>query len=244
MIPARTTLGSLNLSFIPAEAEEELPETETEKEPIQWPQWIGSAWRYLASWIPSPHPDLEKIKFTPRSYNQEFAKLCLEKRDAAFIQAFLDKALRLLPLETLTESSYFWVDRHIEYVCQALKDKPEQYHALLQLTPKEFYIQYPAHCKTRKQVEMMLDVAFEDKAKLEDMTDAVLIAIGDERNTIELDEIYYYYLSLLIEKKGSDEYIAERLKSSWEKLEQTHILAIQKIENAPHIQKIIAENLP
>lgn len=244
MIPARTTLRPLDLSLVSAETEEELPETETEKEPLQWPKWIGSTWRYLASLIPSSHPDLEKIRFSPRSYCREFEKLFLEQRDSAFMQAFLDKALGLLPLETLTTSPHFWVDRHIEYICQKLKDKPVQYQALLMRTPGEYYIQYPAHCKTKQQVEMMLDQAFEDKAKLEDITDAVLIAIGDERNTDELDELYYYYLSLLAKKKGSDEYIAKRLKINWGKLEQMHISALQKIENAFHIQKVIAENLP
>lgn len=242
MIRASTSLQSLDLSFVPAFTEEELPETEAEKEPLQWPKWIGSAWRYLASWVPSPYRDLEKIRFTPGSYNKEFEKLFLEQRDSAFMLAFLDKALGLLPLETLTTSPHFWLDRHIEYICQRLK--PEQYQALLKLTPPEFYIQYPAHCKNREQVEMMLDDAFEDKEKLKDITDAVLIAIGDQRNTKELDELYYYYLSLLFKRKGSDSYIAERIKINWGKLEPMHITALQKIKNAPHIQKVIAENLP
>ncbi len=244
MIRASTSLLPLDLSSVPAFTEEELPETETEKESLQWPKWIGSTWRYLASWIPSRHPDLEKINFTPRSYSREFEKLFIDQRSPDYMLAFLEKALRLLPLKTLITSHYFWADRQIEYVCEALKDKPEQYRALLQLTPKEFYIQHPCHCKTKQQVEMMLEDAFEDKIKLEDTTDAVVIAIGDERNTEELDELYYYYFSLLAQRKGSHEYIAERIKINWEKLEQMHISALQKIENAPHIQKVIAENLP
>jgi len=242
MIPARTTLHALDLSSAAAEREEALPETEAEIKLFEWRGWVGWARTYFFSRSTTEGP--EEIILTPRSYSTEFKKLFIDHRDPAFMRAFLDRALRLLPLHVLVTSEYFWADRHIEYICQKLTGDPETYQALLRLTPKEFYIQYPAHCQTEKQVEMMLDEAYGDPAKLEDITDAVLIAIGDERNTYELDQLYYYYLRLLAQRKGSDAYIAERLNFNWQKLEQKTISALQKIENVPNIQNVIDQNRP
>ncbi|MBS0648051.1 MAG: hypothetical protein JSS10_02360 [Verrucomicrobia bacterium] len=242
MIRASTSLQSLQLRSLPQISEEEIPEPPASASPsFCWRDWARYAWSFVPSWSSSLPSDLQKIKFTPRSYEKNTEKFFNEKRDSSFLLAFVNKALKAIPLGHLIKTKYFWMDRHLDYVCSTIEDEP--FKILLRLTPQENFIQYPLHCKTTKQVELLLEMTLENEQNMTDMTDAVLIALGDDRNTAELNQLLYYYLLLLIQKKKSDQFIAERVCANWPALDALQITALQKIENAPHIQKVIAENL-
>jgi hypothetical protein len=240
MIRAATSLESLQLRCLPQPPEEETskPPAPAANKSFYWRDWVRYAWSFVPSWSTPSHPELQKLTFTPRSYEKNTERFFNEKRDPSFLLAFVEKALKAISLERLIATKYFWMDRHLDYVCSAIEDQP--FRILLGLTPQENLIQYPLHCKTTKQVEILLDMALE--LNIIDMTDAVLIAIGDERNTNELNQLLYYYLTLLTQKKKSDQFIAERLCAQWSKLEEAQIEALQKLENAPHVQNVIAEN--
>lgn len=239
MIRAATSLQSLQLRSLP----QDQPPAAAANKSFYWRDWVRYAWSFVPSWSGVSHPELEEMKFTPRSYDKNIMKVFNEKRDPSFLLAFVNRGLNAISLPDLIKTSNFWVDRHLDVVCSAIGDGP--FEVLLQLTPQENFIQYPCHCKTPKQIELVLDMALNDEEKLKDITDIVLIAIGDKRNTDELNQLYYYYLRLLIQKKEKpDPFIAERLRANWSKLEEAQIEALKKTEIAPLVQKFIDENLP
>jgi hypothetical protein len=157
---------------------------------------------------------------------------------------YLTKALDTVPLEVLQTSAYFWANDNFSYICTLLAQRPAQYRRLIEIAPSEKYCCYTGQCKTEGQIEILLDVAFGDEEKLQAMTDAVLVMIGEPRNGDELDKLYYFYLESLIERKGSDAYIADRLRARKNELTMDQIQALKKIENASHIAIAIDQNLP
>ncbi len=223
---------------------------DAEKETLQKGTYFGL--KSLLSWIwhsripntLSPRSIAAQMRCTPRSFSLQMDEIAKKQRDPKVMLAYLTKAVNSLPLEQLLTTPYCWTNENIEHIFTLLSNQPERLRKLFEVTSPSTYIVYPGLCKTKEHVIMMLDVAYADGDKLREITNIVLTMLGDARNGPELDHLYYFYLSSLIQRQGSDAYIAERLQIHWKEIPQEHFSALQKIENAPQVQKFIAENLP
>jgi hypothetical protein len=155
--------------------------------------------------------------------------------------AYLKKALETIPLNILQESVYFWGHDNFDLVCKLLVNDAPKFRELIELTPPEKYNYYPGHCLTTFQIEILLNDAFANEAKLQQLTDIILTMIGEPRNGEELDFLYYFYLKFLILRQESDSYVADRIRACKTELYKNQIEALKKIEDAPLISKALQE---
>lgn len=205
----------------------------------------NSLWSYLnLDWVFTIQiPDsllygTEDWKCSPRSYSQEM-ELHLQSTDLQVRTAYLKKALETIPLNVLQSSVYFWGHDNFDIICKLLAYNGPKFRELLELTPSEKYNYYPGHCKTQLQIEILLENAFASDIKLQHLTDIILTMIGEPRNGDELDSLYYFYLKLLTLRKGSDSYIADRIRACKTELLSDQVEALKKIEDAPLISEAL-----
>ncbi len=209
----------------------------------------GSLWSYLnfywifTTQIPNSlfFSSTEDLRCSPRSYSKEMDELHLRDTDLQVRTAYLKKALETIPLNDLQSSIYFWGHDNLAIVCKLLANNAPKFRELIELTPSDKYNYYPGHCITTLQIEILLDDAFTNVAKLQQLTDIILTMIGEPRNGKELDFLYYFYLNLLILRKKSDSYVADRIRACKTVLYPDQIKALKKIEEAPLIFKALQE---
>jgi hypothetical protein len=207
-------------------------------------------WRFLKFYwnLPSqppasltPRTIVEQMRCTPRSYSNEMNEIYQKYTDSRVFKTYLTKALDTIPLNVLQTSIYFWGHKNFSFICKFLATRPAQFRQLLKLTPLEKYNYYPGQCTTESQMEILLEDALEDKKKLQETTDVIIVMIGEPRNGFELDNLYYFYLNKLINRQESDAYVAERIQICKNELAMEQIEALRKIENAPLIAKALKE---
>jgi hypothetical protein len=155
--------------------------------------------------------------------------------------AYLKHALETIPLNILQTSIYFWGHDNFDLICKLLANNAPKFRQLIELTPPEKYNFFPGHCTTEAQIETLLDEAFNKAPKLQQLTDIILTMIGDPRNGDDLDSLYYFYLKLLMLRKGSDAYVADRIRACKTAFAPVQVEALKKIENAPLIAKALQE---
>src|SRR4051812_6509806 len=209
----------------------------------------GGLWSYVdLSWIfttqiPSSlaNNDAKDLRCSPRSYSQEMDELHLQDTDLQIRTAYLKKALDTIPLKVLQSSIYFWGHDNFDLICKLLANNAPKFRELIELTPPEKYNYYPGHCITALQIEILLDDAFANEVKLQQLTDIILTMIGEPRNGEELDFLYYYYLKFLILRKESDSYVADRIRACKIELQKDQVKALKKIKDAPLVEHALEE---
>jgi hypothetical protein len=260
MIPVRPTtppIPPLKVALLKSSSREEESEEDIKVPPTNQNQSPNTSFfllRYFKllriSILPTPLTPrtilamsiVREMRCTPRSYNNEMEEIFTHHSDPRVSRIYLTKALTSVPLSTLTNSHFFWGHDNFSHVCELLVKQPGQFRKLLEVIPPEKYNYIPGQCKNEEQIQILLEVALGKVKMLEEVTDAVLIMIGEPRNE-ELDKLYYFYLKMLMQRQGTDAYIAERVRSRKKELKEDQITALRKIENASHLQNAIDENL-
>jgi hypothetical protein len=153
--------------------------------------------------------------------------------------SFIESIPRL-SLETLALSRFFWLSNPLEHVCKLLEHQYEKFQQLLDLTSADNFALYPHICRTQQQMLAVALHALKDPKKLEVLVDAILKLLGEKRPSINAR--YMFYMAYLIEK-GSGAFIAGRLALQWKNITPAALEKLQKLENAPEVQKVMAENL-
>jgi len=224
----------------------------TDPSPARAPQSVviqddaprGDLWSYFNFYLTAaaqafflPPGNRRVLKCSAGSYSQVMDDLHRVETDRQVHIAYLRKALETLPLDVLLSNAYFWCHENLDLICSSLAGNAPKFRQLVQLTPPEKYSCLPGHCTTKLQIEILLDEALGNPAKLEQLTDIILTMIGDPRNGDDLDALYYFYLELLICRKGSDSYAAERIRTCRPLLAPEQIQALKKNIKTPLIAK-------
>ena len=184
---------------------------------------------------------VEQLNCTPRSYPTEMEEISFTDADRRVFEAYLRRALDRIPLNILQNSVYFWGNDNLSFICKLLATRPEQFRELIELTPADRYNYLPAQCTTVSQIEILFEKACQNKVLMQEITDVILVMIGEPRNGAELDNLYYLFLKKLMERQGSDAYIAERLRQRQSELSIQQIRALRQIEDAPLITEVLQE---
>ncbi|HEY5235316.1 MAG TPA: hypothetical protein VIJ14_03985 [Rhabdochlamydiaceae bacterium] len=252
MIPARALAPPPNSIDTPPRVTMRGIENDNPKEPeAKTTASAGGLWSYFnfywvfTTQIPRglflASSNTRELRCSPRSYSQEMDDIHLRSTDLQLRTAYLKKALETIPLNVLQTSLYFWGHDNFDLICKLLANDAPKFRQLIELTPSEKYNYFPGHCTTKLQIEVLLDDAFDNETKLQQLTDIILTMIGEPRNGDDLDSLYYFYLKLLILRKESDAYVADRIRACKNVLQLEQVTALKKIENAPLIAQALEE---
>lgn len=179
-----------------------------------------------------------------RIFEQELLEILTN--NAVGLHTFLDRSLAALPLKDLTSSPFFWSEATHQYVWTKFEATEGKIEELIQFTPAPFFFKLPLICRTMLQASFILNEACQDELKLVEMVKGVLTHIGDERekkknrNDVDKQLIYQFFLNQVFQIKGNDRLIADQLEQC-EGLQDAQVIALKKLQQFPEVQKVIAQ---
>jgi hypothetical protein len=109
----------------------------------------------------------------------------------------LIKAMNTLELDQIGCSTSFLTT--FKNISELLQNSPEKFRALMKATPTDLYYMYPGLCKTKEQIEIVVEAALENEGKFRGITNEVLTHFGDRRDEEYLTELYRHCLEKIIE---------------------------------------------